>query len=256
MLSHEQKDTFKKEGLILLPGLWPVEKAKIGRERILAICEKERCYKDGQWHFCTPLAIRRLGKQILKSNTIGSLMTIELDKCITDLVDGRDVRERTMGANLLLTLPHNKGSRRDLDWHLDAPSLSGFDTAGVQLFTFLDSVRPGGGGPIAVTGSHRIETPENLTRQGVRKQLSEIAFFDDLLKKAHGDRDEIIGKKAKIDGIEVEVVEMVGEPGDVYFMDLWVFYTRFPNCSSVARMMLTQRFWLQEVYQRLGPRIA
>ena len=58
-----------------------------------------------------------------------------------------------------------------------------------------------------------------------------------------------------VDGVDVEIVEMTGEPGDVYLMNLWVLHTRWPNQSREPRIMLTQRFLLQEARDKLGIRV-
>ena len=185
MLTQDQQNTFRKEGLIRLPGLLPVEYVSASADRLLAICKKSK-----------------------------------------------------------------------LDWHIDVKRLSGMKLAGVQLFAFLESVKPGGGGPVAVTGSHRIETRENVPREIIRSQLRDHAFFADVLDHAPEARADLVGKRSKLDGVELAVVELTGEPGDVYLMDLWILHTRWPNYSDSSRMMLTQRFLLKEAYERVGTLIG
>ena len=183
-------------------------------------------------------------------------MTPILDGAIRDLVSGRQLQQRTTRPNLLFTLPQNYGHENKLDWHIDVKRLSGMKLAGVQLFAFLESVRPGGGGPVAVTGSHRIETRENVPREIIRSQLRDHAFFADVLDHTPEERADLVGKRSKLDGVELAVVELTGEPGDVYLMDLWVLHTRWPNYSDSSRMMLTQRFLLKEAYERVGTLIG
>jgi ectoine hydroxylase-related dioxygenase (phytanoyl-CoA dioxygenase family) len=40
----------------------------------------------------------------------------------------------------------------------------------------------------------------------------------------------------------LEVVELVGEPGDVWLMDLRVLHAAAPNCSDRPRLIATHRF--------------
>ncbi len=183
-------------------------------------------------------------------------MTPILDGAICDLVSDRQLQQRTTRPNLLFTLTQNYGHENKLDWHIDARRLAGMKLAGVQLFTFLESVKPGGGGPVAVTGSHRIETRENVSREIIRSQLRDHSFFADVFDYAPEARADLVGKKSKLDGVELAVVELTGEPGDVYLMDLWVLHTRWPNYSDASRVMLTQRFLLKQAYERVGPRIG
>lgn len=43
------------------------------------------------------------------------------------------------------------------------------------------------------------------------------------------------------------VVELHGEPGDAFFMDLRILHTLAPNASSVPRILLAQRFLLESL---------
>ena len=121
-------------------------------------------------------------------------MTPILDGAICDLVSDRQLQQRTTRPNLLFTLTQNYGHENKLDWHIDARRLAGMKLAGVQLFTFLESVKPGGGGPVAVTGSHRIETRENVSREIIRSQLRDHSFFADVFDYAPEARADLVGK--------------------------------------------------------------
>ena len=256
MLTQDQQNTFRKEGLICLQGLLPVEYVSSSADRLFAICKKSKSFNDGRWVLDDLKAARQLRKQLAKSKAFGSLMTPILDGAICDLVSGRQLQQRTSRPNLLFTLPQNYGHENKLDWHIDVKRLPGMKFAGVQLFAFLESVKPGGGGPVVVTGSHRIETEENVPRETIRSQLRCHSFFVDVLNHAPEERVDLVGKRSKLDGVELAVVELTGKPGDVYLMDLWTLHTRWPNYSDSSRVMLTQRFLLKEAYERVGPRIG
>jgi hypothetical protein len=47
-----------------------------------------------------------------------------------------------------------------------------------------------------------------------------------------------------VQGGDLEVVELTGQPGDVYLMDLRVLHSRCANTLPVPRLMITQRFLL------------
>ncbi|MYD99310.1 MAG: hypothetical protein F4X98_18250 [Gammaproteobacteria bacterium] len=47
--------------------------------------------------------------------------------------------------------------------------------------------------------------------------------------------------------MEVQVVEFCGEPGDVWFTDLRMLHTLSPNTTSVPRVVLTQRYIIEEL---------
>ena len=111
---------------------------------------------------------------------------------------------------------------------------SGFGSsiAGVQVFAFLDAVEAGGGAPVAVAGSHRLNIKGNHRRCGLRQALEHTAFSGDLFSRDLAERDCIIGKVGRADSTRLELVELVGEPGDVYLIYLWLLHTRFPDTGE------------------------
>jgi hypothetical protein len=49
------------------------------------------------------------------------------------------------------------------------------------------------------------------------------------------------------------VVELCGEGGDVFLMDMRLLHTLAPNASRVPRLMATQRFVLDSIVERIWP---
>ena len=49
-----------------------------------------------------------------------------------------------------------------------------------------------------------------------------------------------------------QLTEMVGDPGDIYLMDLRVVHAGSANASSKPRMMLTQRFYLESALAEIN----
>jgi ectoine hydroxylase-related dioxygenase (phytanoyl-CoA dioxygenase family) len=52
-----------------------------------------------------------------------------------------------------------------------------------------------------------------------------------------------MGQGGVVDGVPVTVVEMTGEPGDVFFMHPSLMHAFSTNAGDQARMMLTQ--WVE-----------
>ena len=48
----------------------------------------------------------------------------------------------------------------------------------------------------------------------------------------------LVGERHEVDGVPVEVVELVGRPGDVVITHLHVFHAASPNTSDRPRYML------------------
>lgn len=148
---------------------------------------------------------------------------------------------------LLFTLPNaNTWTLPHQNWHLDMPRLADGGVPGVQIFAFLETVEPEGGGTLAVTGSHRVGNPRARINSGdLRKQLKREPYFAALMADSTGDRLHFLHKVGRVGHVELQVVEMTGAPGDVYFMDLRLLHTIAPNARPIPRLMLTQRYLLE-----------
>jgi ectoine hydroxylase-related dioxygenase (phytanoyl-CoA dioxygenase family) len=55
-----------------------------------------------------------------------------------------------------------------------------------------------------------------------------------------------------IDGVEVEVVEVTGRPGDAYLLDMRILHAGAPNASTRPRIMTTHRFWRADKVEELA----
>lgn len=116
------------------------------------------------------------------------------------------------------------------------------------MFTFLNIVESGGAGTAVLTGSHRLLNNGVAVRlQDVKSQLKREPFFRELCSRDFSERERLFRATGRVKGVDLDVVELVGEPGDVYLMDMRVLHTRCPNTSRAPRMMLTQRFLLASV---------
>jgi ectoine hydroxylase-related dioxygenase (phytanoyl-CoA dioxygenase family) len=78
-------------------------------------------------------------------------------------------------------------------------------------------------------------------------------FFRDLYAEATSseERASLLGKVVAVDDSVLEVVELTGAPGDVYFMDLRTLHAGAPNAAERPRMMATCRFVRMDVLQEL-----
>jgi hypothetical protein len=55
-----------------------------------------------------------------------------------------------------------------------------------------------------------------------------------------------------VDGVDVRVVELVGEPGDVAVMHPWAFHAPAPNCATAVRMMVSHSVFRADDGASLG----
>ena len=114
---------------------------------------------------------------------------------------------------------------------------------------------PQGGATLAVAGSPRLaQALANARgmaklrsadiRKGLRQRydwINELCTFGTAIDRV----DRFMKTASRLDDVELRVVEMVGEPGDVYLVHPLMMHAQSPNCLSVPRIVLSST-----VYQR------
>jgi len=140
-------------------------------------------------------------------------------------------------------------------WHFDAPLVRALpELYGVRIFTCLAQLSPQGGATLAVAGSPRLAQAlakargmAKLRSADLRKGLKQrydwmnaLCTFDPAI-----DRMVFMKTTARLEDIDVRVVEMTGEPGDVYLMHPLMMHAASPNCLAMPRIVLSST-----VYQR------
>ncbi len=153
-------------------------------------------------------------------------------------------------GSLLVTFPESRDRWEVpcLNWHLDFPaSRSPSGPAGVRIFTCLAKLPAGAGGTVFVAGSHKLvrnlaRESENLRSADARMRL--IGAYPWV--KALCSRDEKADRVQRfmragttIDKVQVRVVEMTGEAGDVILVHPMMLHAPAMNCSTVPRMVLS-----------------
>ena len=255
MLTTSQKETFDSRVLIRLEGFLPAEKVARAREVILPALGRQGVWRDGTWRLdelplsTAPNAGATLLKGVKRSQAIVDLVTEEVQQVVAELLEARLALPMTDCPQLLFTLPNAASWTVPHNiWHLDLPRLPDRGIPGVQLFTFLDTVVPGGGGTLVVAGSHRLlNESKRISSKQLKKRLKREPYFRDLMSKDVVDRHRFIRECSRVGDVELQVVEMHGKPGDVFLMDLRVLHTLAPNAARVPRIMLTQRFLLESL---------
>lgn len=126
------------------------------------------------------------------------------------------------------------------NWHMDMPAAAPVYAA--RMFAFLAPVRPRGGGTLLLAGSHRLaEKHPGMSSSDFRKLLAgKSEWFADLWGGGGDDRvQRFMVEGTSVDGIDVRVVELTGEPGDVVVWHQSLLHAISPNCLIQPRMMLT-----------------
>ena len=147
-LIPEQREAFKRAGILRLDGLLSAEGVRNAREAVLRPLERLGLWKAGAWHLA---ALPRpqwpdtgLKTSLVTGNLHPELAALVEESALTAAVDvlleGHPY-ERP-GPNrrpqVLFTLPNAPTWTLPSGWHSDSPRLASGQSAGVQLFTFLD----------------------------------------------------------------------------------------------------------------------
>ncbi|MBX3011736.1 MAG: phytanoyl-CoA dioxygenase family protein [Caldilineaceae bacterium] len=257
MFTTSEREIFAVHGLFKRKNFLAPEKLAKARQVIFQQLEQEGIWCHGGWcldnypHSTELAAGMALLKPLWDHSAIVDLLSDEVPTAASALVDNQPVL--TMGQQLLFTLPNATAwTLPHQNWHMDMPRLAHSGVPGVQLFAFLESVEPGGGGTLAVTGSHRLlNQGVRISSGDLRKKLKKERYFAELMSNTGGDRRHFLHDAGQVGDVKLQVVEMVGEPGDVYFMDLRTFHTAAPNARPIPRLMLTQRYLLGWAYRAL-----
>ena len=257
MLTQNQIDEFQKNGIIYLKQLIDKKLVEKALNSILKRAALSGLHKDSNWQLKdrpftpVPEAVSKLLGRTNIENSLGDLCEGKVESIISQLLDNRPIHSPIRNGQILFTLPNaDVWTLPYANWHLDIARLSGIGLPGVQFFTFLNEVKPGGGGTLAVAGSHLLlNGQEKISSKKVRGRLKQWDFFKELMHPKSTKREKFISQPGRANDVELQVVEMHGKPGDVYLMDMRLLHTIAPNAAKVPRIMLTKRYFLKEAYE-------
>lgn len=253
LLSQDQLRDFERRGVLRVDGLLSPEGVRTARQALLRPLEKIGLWQDGGWNLDAvprpkwpasgPKTATAIGHKHPELKALAREPKVQA--LIDELLDGRKA-DSAQGPQVLFTLPNADAWFVPHGWHPELPRLKSGGRPGIQIFAFLDPVGPGGGGTIAIAGSHLLLNDGRCHRaQDVQRQLRPLPFFRDLYLEAERRAPEcadLMDRKGRIDGVELELIEMTGQPGDAYVVDLRTLHSGAPNASDRPRLMMTQRF--------------
>lgn len=254
MLTREHRDFFHARGLLRLPGQVEARVVAGLRARIDEHL-RERCLVPAP---PPPGFVVHASKTAAVANAcrfeeIWGVATVEL---LDDLLgNGRWQKPRGAGQILPIThpldgvawtLPHKV-------WHFDFTAPAALERLpGAQIFLCLDRIEPEGGGTLVACGTHRLvdairkREPRDWPGRSaeVRKRLDATsAWLAALTSLREGEdrRARFMGDPTPCGDAELQVVELAGEPGDVFVMHPWLLHAPAPNCGDRPRLVLTER---------------
>ena len=268
MLSQEEKESFVKWGFVKIDALIPNEVVDPIREAVLDRLCRHGFWGEEGWKAPADaeaeMKLRNTIKEISRSSkSLRPILTERVLSYARDLVSGDEVEMSPPITQFLFTAPSSYVMNHDGRWngkwevprnmwHLDMPRSRSIGPPGPEMFTFLNKVEPKGGGTLILAGSHRLlNDVDYLSSKGVKRKLKRHAYFRELTGKGDGDRSRFLEEIGYIDNVPVKVVELTGDPGDVYFVDLRLLHSLGANTSDQPRMMIAQRMPRQEAFNAL-----
>ena len=251
MLTAEQRQAFADDGLMKIPQAIPADEARTMATRIteyLLTEESIRRNASQAWLAERPAGLRELTKTGVFDAAAAESVEIALAEIYGP---GRYPRPRNGGRAMVTHMVSDAPWDVPADgWHDDSwPDPNSQEPHGITVFTVLAPLRPQGGGALILAGSYRLLGTEIASRVGkrrlpaVRKELGQRHPWLAELWGATGSgvrRQRFMEEGAVLDGVPVRVVELTGEPGDVFVMRVDTFHTVAPNCLDESRMMLVK----------------
>lgn len=259
MLTRQQFDELDAHGLLGLPQAVPVEEARRMASRVrehLGTDESIRRNTEQDFLAESPAGLQPLARSGVFDSVADGAVPLALDELY-----GADRWQRPRHWGRPLVTFNVSGSPWHVPsrgWHLDVGAEPRGDPPGVTVFVILAPLRPGGGGTLILTGTHRLlRTYTNATGDPLdtndktrrRKLGSRHPWLQDLWgpaadTAAAGRSRRYLREGAVLDDVPVRVVELTGEPGDAFLMRADTFHTPAPNGRTEPRMMLAKTFAL------------
>jgi ectoine hydroxylase-related dioxygenase (phytanoyl-CoA dioxygenase family) len=263
-LTSEQLDEFDRRGVIRLEALLSADRLRRVREHVQRRLALLGYWRNGEWHLDQAPRLKWPDRGLKTSRVVGNnhpdvdavLEEPGLLAAIDTLLGGRPF-DRTIHKRpqVLFTLPNAGPWTLPSGWHADGLRLASGGCTGVQLFSCVDLVDPRGGGTLVIAGSHRLFNLGRVVRsKEFNHFLRQQAFFRGLLgaegSTAFADGGAL--PSGGIDGIDLEVIELTGNPGDSYLLDMRMLHTGAPNASARPRVMLTHRFFRADLVHEVA----
>jgi ectoine hydroxylase-related dioxygenase (phytanoyl-CoA dioxygenase family) len=259
--TRQQLDTFVSQGVLHVKGLLSPDRVRRAREVVLRRLEQRGLWKAGAWRLDAAPRPKWPDRGLKASKVIGNkyaeiadlLDEPALCATVDALLGGRPF-DRTVfkRPQVLFTLPNaDTWTLPSTGWHSDSPRLPSGAFPGLQLFTFLDTVEPRGGGTLVIAGSHRLDNGRTTRPSELRRAFGREAFFHELFSEERTSECPAL-PSGSVGDIPLRVVELTGAPGDVWLLDLRILHCGAPNAAEKPRMMATYRYVRADLMRELA----
>jgi hypothetical protein len=251
MLTPQQREDFDRLGIVRVPGAIASRDAANMCDRLwetLARRFKIRRDDPGTW------GARRVAgfHDLPKSENFEQIGSPVVREALDNLLGEGNWQRPERWGSLLVTFPEST-TRWDVphkSWHLDFPAPARVQGLfAVRLFVCLAKLRPAGGGTLFLAGSHRLvqdladkEAGEKLRSAEAREGLIRnhpwvkgLCSFDQKVDRVQ----QFVKEGAVINDVNVRVIEMTGDAGDVFMTHPLMLHAGSRNCAQSPRLVLS-----------------
>ena len=251
MLTPQQREEFDRLGIVRVPGAIASRDAATMCDRVwetLGRRFKIRRDDPDTW------GARRVAgfHDLPKSENFEQIGSPAVREALDNLLGEGNWQRPERWGSLLVTFPESTApwNLPHKSWHLDFPAPARVQGLfAVRLFVCLAKLRPAGGGTLFLAGSHRLvqdladkEAGEKLRSAEAREGLIRnhpwvkgLCSFDQKVDRVQ----QFMKDGAEIGDVNVRVIEMTGEAGDVFMTHPLMLHAGSMNCAQSPRLVLS-----------------
>ncbi|WP_397423419.1 phytanoyl-CoA dioxygenase family protein [Phenylobacterium sp.] len=251
-LSDAQLAQFQSQGVVKIDGLLSLQGVADARHAVLRRMEALGLWGNGKWRLDHVERPQWPATGLKPARDIGhrhpeleALIDEPAVRIAVEHLSGGGPFDRKVWPRpqILASLPNAPPWSLPGGWHVDAPRLASRLSPGLQLFAFLEPVEPRGGGTLVVAGSHRLlNAGRHLKVKAITSALGAEPFFRQLFDSQSKLACPAVLPEGRVEGVPLKVMELTGQPGDAWLMDLRILHAAAPNGSDRPRLMITHRF--------------
>lgn len=250
MSTVDLRVTFDRDGFVPLAEAFSAEVAAAMADAVWdELARKHGIDRDDRstWIVAEPHGLGSLRKR----GVFDSIATPACRSAMSELLGTEDWPAPTDWGAPLVTFPTEEPwTVPTTRWHVDAPA-RGAEGWKLHLkwLGYLDAVPVGGGGTLVIAGSHRLVERylhgAPADERGHSTDLRRAVFATDPWFELLGSdtdpgrMERLMDEGATIGGVDVRVVELTGDPGDLVFLHPHLFHAGAPNASPAPRLMIT-----------------
>jgi ectoine hydroxylase-related dioxygenase (phytanoyl-CoA dioxygenase family) len=228
-LSSAQRHFFREKGYLRLERAVSQAQLRPLQNRIAKELSRRGMGASGRgmWRSIYELPVFQQVAKLSQLITLPDLEAQVIPLSVATAINALTTKRVISRLSQLLISPPKQGdwSLDNLNWHTDVSASDDAQIPGIQAFVLVEDVEKRGGATLILSGSH-LQTSNARTNSRIRDALGKGREGEAILKE-----------------LNLSIVELYGNSGDVYLMDMRVLHTPSVNSSKQLRIVATIRFF-------------